>query len=309
MSYIIPPCCTIIQEEQQFEIRHLFFIFVQNSQKHIQHNIISSAPHKNSSMGVVKMAHFHITVLVFISVSILLSEAFVVRTNRRTSWVIRDHHILSFLAHKEEAAAFDEKTILRLEEKVPDDNDAYTYDVPPLQQQIQNAVAPAADFLDDVSGGWALSYADLTPNSERTIPGQVFLATNVAYTIVGIILALRGEVLLGFLTDLCSFASFAYHYTQLQQPYGRTQDSTVKLALLLDYFLAITSILIGISYMVADQTLPPIEGIATSILGVSCLLMCWVWEKGLPYIILHGLWHLFSAASAYYIGTSHAMML
>ena len=37
--------------------------------------------------------------------------------------------------------------------------------------------------------------------------------------------------------------------------------------------------------------------------------MCWVWEKGLPYIILHGLWYLFYAASAYYIGTSrHAMM-
>ncbi|MGK3740360.1 MAG: hypothetical protein ACI90V_007210 [Bacillariaceae sp.] len=256
------------------------------------------------------MFRFQVTALVFISVSILLSEAFVVRTTRRT-WVIsRDHPSLSFLAHKDEAAvAFDEKIISRLEEKVPNDNDdAYTYDVPPLQQQIQNAVAPAANFLDDVSGGWALSYADLTPNSERTIPGQVFLATNVAYTIVGIILALRGEVLLGFLTDLCSFASFAYHYTQLQQPYGRTQDSTVKLALLLDYFLAITSILIGISYMLVDQTLPPIEGIATSILGISCLLMCWVWEKGLPYIIWHGLWHLFSAASAYYIGTSHAMM-
>ena len=55
-----------------------------------------------------------------------------------------------------------------------------------------------------------MSYADLTPNSERTIPGQVFLATNIAYTIVGIILALPGEVLLGFLTDVCSFASFTY---------------------------------------------------------------------------------------------------
>lgn len=257
-----------------------------------------------SAVIFTRMACYQVTILFFICV-LLLSEAFVVPTTRTR--VIGDPTIL-FLAQKDESTAVvDETDFSRLQDKLPN----VAYDVPPtssiLQQQVQTALAPAADFLEDISGGWALSYADLTPNSENTFPGQVFLATNVAYTIVGFFLSMQGEVLLGFCTELCSIASFGYHYAQLQQPYGRTQDSTVKLALLVDYIFAITSILIGISYMVVDQTLPPVEGIATSILGISCLLSCWVWEKGLPYIILHGLWHLFSAASGYYIGMSHAM--
>jgi hypothetical protein len=116
---------------------------------------------------------------------------------------------------------------------------------------------------------------------------------------------LQGEVLLGIFTEICSVASFGYHYAQLQQPHGRTQDSTVRLALLLDYILAITSILIGLFYLVFDHAVPPPEGIAIAIIGILCLLSCWVWEQGLPYIILHGLWHLCSAASAYYIGIAH----
>ena len=33
--------------------------------------------------------------------------------------------------------------------------------------------------------------------SERTVTGQLFLATNIAYTIVGAVLSLQGEVVLG----------------------------------------------------------------------------------------------------------------
>jgi len=230
------------------------------------------------------------------------SQAFVVPTRRAR--VIVNHPSLIFAQKDKSAASFNEKKISQLEEKRPNQR----CDAPPsslLRQQVETALAPASDFLDNVSGGWALSYADLTPNSERTLPGQVFLATNIAYTVVGIYLSLQGEVRLGIFTELCSVASFGYHYAQLQQPYGRTQDSTVRLALLVDYILAITSILIGLFYLVFDQAVPPPEGIATAILGVVCLLCCWVWEQGLPYIILHGLWHLFSAASAYYIGMTH----
>jgi len=176
-----------------------------------------------------------------------------------------------------------------------------------IQGDLMALVSPASDFLDNVSGGWALSYADLTPNSERTLLCQVFLATNIAYTVVGLYLSLQGEVILGTFTEICSIASFGYHYAQLQQPYGRTQDSTVRLALLVDYVLAITSILIGLFYLIFDHAVPSPEGIAIAILGILCLLSCWVWEQGLPYIILHGLWHLCSAASAYYIGIAHVM--
>lgn len=233
--------------------------------------------------------------------SILLyrSEAFVVPARKA---VIGNH--LSLIS----ATSFDEKTISQLKAKKSSEQryDASPSDTP-IQQQVEAALAPAANFLDDVSGGWALTYADLTPHSEKTLLGQGFLATNIAYTVVGLFLSIQGEVLLGIFTEICSVASFIYHYVQLQQPYGRTQDSTVRLALLVDYILASTSILIGLVYLVFDQALPPPEGIVTAVLGIVCLLSCWIWEQGLPYIILHGLWHLFSAASAYYIGTAHAM--
>jgi hypothetical protein len=165
-----------------------------------------------------------------------------------------------------------------------------------LVLQAEAVLAPAVELLDEMTDGWALSYADLTPESEETPIGRSFLATNIAYAIVGALLSFQGETLLGFMTEIVSVASFCYHYTQLQQPYMRTRDATVKLALLVDYTLAITSIMIGLVYLVTDQTLPPIEGVITCILAIACLLSCWRWEKGLPYVFWHSLWHIFSAA-------------
>lgn len=165
-----------------------------------------------------------------------------------------------------------------------------------LVLQAEAALAPAVEFLDDRTDGWALSYADLTPESEETTIGRSFLATNIAYSLVGAMLSFQGESLLGFMTEIVSVASFCYHYAQLQQPYMRTTDSSVKLALMVDYTLAVTSIFIGLIYLVTDQTLPPIEGVVSCILAIGCLLACWKWEKGLPYIVWHSLWHIFSAA-------------
>ena len=170
---------------------------------------------------------------------------------------------------------------------------------------LSSALAPAAEFLDESTDGWALSYADLTPESEQTTIGRAFLATNIVYALVGFGLSAHGEALLGFMTELVSVASFCYHYTQLQQPYNRTDDATVKLALMVDYVLAVSSILIGLFYLVADQSLPPVEATASSAVGISCLLACWRWEKGQPYIVFHSLWHVFSAISAYSIGLEH----
>ncbi|KAG7371099.1 hypothetical protein IV203_019669 [Nitzschia inconspicua] len=171
---------------------------------------------------------------------------------------------------------------------------------------LSSTLAPVAAFLDDNTNGWALSYADLRPESEQTAIGRSFLATNIAYAVVGLLLSAQGEIVLGFMTEVVSVASFCYHYTQLQQPYNRTDDATVKLALLVDYVLAVSSIFIGLLYLVEDQTLPSPDVLASSGIGIGCLLACWVWEKGYPYIIFHSLWHFFSAASAYSIGISHA---
>lgn len=174
-----------------------------------------------------------------------------------------------------------------------------------LLLQAETVLAPVSEVLQEKTGGWALSYANLTPESEQTVVGQTFLATNVAYAVVGLVLSSQGETFLAFLLEMVSVASFAYHYAQLAEPYNRTQDSTVKLALMLDYALAFASIGLGLLYLLADQTLPPIEGIASSIIGIACLLACWKWERGLPYIGFHSLWHIFSALSAYYVGTTH----
>jgi hypothetical protein len=171
---------------------------------------------------------------------------------------------------------------------------------------LSSALAPVAEILENTTDGWALRYADLRPESEDTVIGRSFLATNVAYAAVGFLLSSQGEFVLGIMTELVSVASFCYHYTQLQQPYNRTDVTTVKLALTVDYLLAVSSILVGLVYLVMDQTLPPLEVVATSTLGIGCLLACWIWEKGYPYIVLHSLWHIFSAATAYSIGVSHA---
>lgn len=37
-----------------------------------------------------------------------------------------------------------------------------------VQRQLETTLAPAIDFIDNASDGWALSYADLTPN--RYVP-------------------------------------------------------------------------------------------------------------------------------------------
>ncbi len=173
---------------------------------------------------------------------------------------------------------------------------------------LSSTLAPAVEFLDEKTDGWALTYADLRPESEQTAIGQSFLATNIAYAAVGFLLSSQGEALLGFMTEIVSVASICYHYTQLQQPYNRTDDVTVKLALMVDYILAVSSICIGVFYIFVDQTLPSIEVIGSSMIGIGCLLACWVWEKGYPYIVLHSLWHIFSATTAYSIGLSHIKM-
>jgi hypothetical protein len=168
----------------------------------------------------------------------------------------------------------------------------------------EDALTPAIEFLDEVSGGWALGYADLSPESEETPVGQAFLATNLAYAAVGVLLGVQGDPFLGLLTEICSVCSFIYHFTQLQAG-DNSEDKAVRLALLVDYFCACSTILVAIIYIISDQQLPPMEGIVSGGMAVACLLACWVWEKGLPYIVLHSFWHLFSAYAGYAVGTSH----
>lgn len=173
-----------------------------------------------------------------------------------------------------------------------------------LEQLILDSVAPVENALDSLTGDWALSYADLTPDSTRTIAGQAFLVTNVAYLIAGIYIFMSGDLWFGFWTDMAAIASFNYHYNQLLAS-GKTKAASVRLALLLDYTAAAFSILTAAAYILSFSIFP-VQAVGVSVAGLVFLYMSWVYEYGRPYMCWHSLWHLCSAYSGYLIGTLHA---
>jgi len=173
-----------------------------------------------------------------------------------------------------------------------------------LEQLLLDSVAPVENALDSLTGNWALSYADLTPDSTRTIAGQAFLATNVAYLIAGIYIFLSGDLWFGFWTDLAAIASFNYHYNQLLAS-GKSKATAVRLALLLDYTAAAFSLLTATTYLLSFSIFP-VQAVAFSVAGLIFLYMSWIYEYGRPYMCWHSLWHLCSAYSGYLIGTLHA---
>ena len=137
-------------------------------------------------------------------------------------------------------------------------------------------LTPLAESLDSVSGDWALSYADVSPSTPRTIEGQAFLATNVGYAVAGIILGSQGDWFYAGLTELAGAVSFWYHYSQLE--FGKDR-SEVRLALLTDYFTAGAALLTGGYYMVdIGINAVPIPALISGGVAIICLSLCWVWE-------------------------------
>ena len=160
-----------------------------------------------------------------------------------------------------------------------------------------------AEKLDDVTGDWALSYADLSPTTPKTPVGVAFLATNACYACAGLVLGMRGDFLLGGLTEIAGAVSFWYHYSQLE--FGKDR-SEVRLALLVDYFTAGSALITGGVYMSQmGITAVPMEALAVGGLSILCLGLCWVWEFGYPYLFWHSLWHILSALTGYLVGQAH----
>ncbi|GFH43897.1 hypothetical protein CTEN210_00370 [Chaetoceros tenuissimus] len=164
-------------------------------------------------------------------------------------------------------------------------------------------LTPIAKTIDGISGDWALSYADLSPSTPRTIEGRAFLATNVGYALAGIVLALQGDWFFAGLTELAGIVSFWYHYSQLE--FGKDREE-VRLALLTDYFTAGSALLTGGFYMIdMGINYVPMDALICGALSIVCLSLCWVWEFGVPYLFWHSLWHLFSAYTGFLIGQAH----
>ena len=221
-----------------------------------------------------------------------------------SSWNSVTHH----RRHRDLANISPSTTILRSKSPLDDDacitsSDGLLSNSNAIVGQIEEFVAPAQDLLDGATGGWALTCADLTPETEETPIGQAFLATNLAYALVGALLAVQGDLFLGFLTELCSIASFCYHYTQLQG--SRAADGALRLVLFMDYVFAFSTIFVAFIYILMDQQLPATDILLSTGLGLGFLFACWIWEEGITYIVLHSLWHLFSAYTGYLVGMAH----
>jgi hypothetical protein len=193
-------------------------------------------------------------------------------------------------------------------------------DMPTLRDVVaatQSLAEPIQQVLDECTGGWALNYADLTPESPDTAIGRGFLLTNVFYLVAGLLLTYQGDPTLGFFTDLAAIASFNYHYTQLRATSQKEGiKDLVRLSLFLDYMAASISILTAVVYVVSaslqlepDQLIMVEQSVAVGMVGLFFLVLSWKYEYGRPYIVFHSLWHLGSAVSGYLIGAAHLQAL
>jgi hypothetical protein len=169
--------------------------------------------------------------------------------------------------------------------------------------QAGEVIRPAADALDGATGGWALSYADLAPETQQTPVGQAFLASNLAYALAGLVLSVKGDLFLGSLTEFCSIASFIYHYTQLDM---ESKNDVVRFSLFIDYVMAFSAIFVGLGYMLMDGQVPPMEGLISAAVAIGFFLLgLTVCAEGMAYVVVHSLWHVFSAYCAYLVGSTH----
>jgi hypothetical protein len=218
----------------------------------------------------------------------------------------------------------DDKELLSMQQSQAAQSAALSSNSNTRMAQLQRWSEPVQKVLDESTGGWALSAANLAPDSHKTINGKVFLATNIGYAVAGLVLTVRGDFWFGLMTDLAAIASFNYHYQQLLGSEPKNGDKPtptmtsggladpvqtpeMRLALLIDYFVASVSILTGAFYLweTGQMDSLPVEAVEVAVLSLGCLAACWVWEAGQPYMIFHSLWHLFSAYAGYLIGNTH----
>lgn len=155
--------------------------------------------------------------------------------------------------------------------------------------------------LDASTGGFALSYAPLGPGQEGSAAGVAFLFTNVFFLVSGLVLGTRGDApQLGCIVDLAGTMSIWYHWSQLR--YGE-EAPEVRVALLADYLTAIPALLGGMYYAVSVVGLPnvPPLSIGLAFAATGSLLGSWVDERPQSYMLLHGGWHVASAAAGYFL--------
>lgn len=169
-------------------------------------------------------------------------------------------------------------------------------------------LATFAQTIDERTGGWGLGYADTTPYDDKSIIGILFLATNLFYFWAGFDLLTSKDYLLSATVDVAGACSMYYHWSQIH--YGPDRDE-VRYTLLIDYitaFITINLTLIEVVLLlikVSNNNLCdfPASAIALGSVSVFCLFGSWTFEYGLPYLVLHGFWHIFSSLSVAGVGS------
>lgn len=146
--------------------------------------------------------------------------------------------------------------------------------------------------LDAATDGFAMSYADTQPFTERSQEGQAFLATNVAFALAGACFAQSGEVLPSACIDLAGALSVWYHGAQLR--YG-PESPEVRLALLCDYAGAAATAA-TCAALFADGRGSSETALLTAG-AVGCLCAGWRFDAPRQYFALHGGWHVLGAAA------------
>lgn len=149
--------------------------------------------------------------------------------------------------------------------------------------------------------GWSLFYPDLTPYKLQDVEGLMFLATNLFFFTSGVSLYQSGITAYSIMIELAGAVSMYYHVNQLK--YSGTRDKPVVVkALILDYAVAVPTVL-GFIYELFECYLKhgavPVLPVLLGSLGLASLLICWINDSGLVYMLWHGAWHLFAAAASY----------
>lgn len=163
--------------------------------------------------------------------------------------------------------------------------------------------ASTVRFLNETTNGWLLEYADLRPHDPTSIIGKSFLATNVLYVAAGTINIFREDYLFGLIILTAGILSSVYHYLQLHL--GPKQLEVEKI-LVCDNIVALLAVITTVSKLILyahSSQLIPWEPLSIGLLSLVFFgAGCWKYNFGMPYIVVHSLWHILSGLFVISVG-------
>ena len=156
--------------------------------------------------------------------------------------------------------------------------------------------------------GWIFTYSDVRPLNLSSPQSVAFLATNLAFAATGAAIGTSGsDPLLGCLVELAGVASVYYHSAQCA--FGGTSRPVVQFAMLVDYLVALPTLLTGVLYAaeLPAEALPA-HAVALALASFAALVGGWFWTGPQQYMLIHGLWHVLVAAAGYDLALAHAAL-